>query len=122
MKSILKFAMVALLAIMVLQSCKKDKRELNTNVNAVTNLTAPDNNTSFDLKAGGGNVLFQWAATSTPDPVLYEVLFDKPSGDFSHPIYRILSDGRGVQNQATISQDTLNQVASAAGIAPLATG
>lgn len=122
MKSILKFTIVALLATIVLQSCKKDKHELSTSVNAVTNLTAPDNNTSFTLKAGGGNVMFQWAATSTPDPVLYEVIFDKTSGDFSHPVYKILSDGRGVQNQATISQDTLNQVAAAAGIAPLATG
>jgi hypothetical protein len=122
MKMILKLAMLALLAVMLLPSCKKDQHQLNTNVAPVTQLSAPNDQSSFNLKAGGGNILFQWNATATNEPVLYEVVFDKTTGDFSHPIYKILSDGRGVQNQATISQDTLNQVASAAGIAPLATG
>jgi len=122
MKSILKFAIVALSAILLLPSCKKDSHPLNTNVSPVSSLTAPNDQASFDLKAGGGNVQFQWAAVNSTNPVLYEVLFDKADGDFSHPIYKALSDGKGVQNQATISQDTLNQVAKAAGIAQLSSG
>jgi hypothetical protein len=122
MKSILKFAVAAISAVLLLPSCKKDVHPLDTNVSPVSSLTAPNDQASFDLKAGGGNVQFQWAATSTTSPVLYEVLFDKASGDFSHPIYKALSDGKGVQNQATISQDTLNQVAKSAGIAPLSSG
>ncbi|MGN6178733.1 MAG: SusE domain-containing protein [Mucilaginibacter sp.] len=122
MKSLYKLVIVVLLMAIILPSCKKDNHELNTNVNAVTQLTAPDNNSSFNLKAGGGNIIFQWGATSTADPVLYEVAFDKSTGDFSHPIYKMLSDGRGVETQASISQDTLNRVAELAGIAPLNTG
>jgi len=122
MKSLYKLVIVMLLSIIMLPSCKKEKHDLNTNVNAVTQLSAPDNNSTFDLKSGGGNIIFQWAATSTADPVLYEVAFDKSTGDFSHPIYKMLSDGRGVEAQASISQDTLNKVASLAGIAPLSSG
>jgi len=122
MKSIMKFTTVALSAIMLLASCKKDSHPLNTNVSPASSLTAPNDQASFDLRAGGGNVQFQWAAATSANPVLYEVLFDKAGGDFSHPVYKALSDGKGVQNQATISQDTLNQVAKAAGIAPLSSG
>lgn len=122
MKSIYKLTIVAFLAILVWPSCKKDSHQLNANVNPVPQLTAPNDQASFNLKAGGGNIVFQWAATTTLDPVLYEVAFDKSTGDFSHPLYKMLSDGKGVQNQASISQDTLNKVASLAGIAPLSTG
>jgi hypothetical protein len=50
------------------------------------------------------------------------VVFDKAGGDFSKPIYKVVSDGSGVQTQATISQKTLNTIANAAGIAALASG
>lgn len=122
MKSIMKLTMLLILAVVVLHSCKKDSHELNTNVSPVSSLTAPNDQATFNLKAGGGNIQFQWAGATSTNPVLYEVVFDKSTGDFSHPIYKVLSDGKGVQNQATISQDTLNQVAAAAGIAPLSSG
>jgi len=122
MKPIFKLGSMVLIAIVALASCKKDEHKLNTNVNAVTTLAAPADQADFSLNPGGGNVAFQWQATSTPDPVLYEVAFDKSGGDFSHPVYKILSDGGGVQTQATISQDTLNKIASLAGIASSSTG
>jgi hypothetical protein len=122
MKSLYKSLAIAVAAIMVLSGCKKDKYQLDTDVNAVTELTAPANGTSLTLQSGGANIIFQWQATTTVMPVLYEVAFDKSSGDFSHPIYKILSDGSGVNTQATISQDTLNKVASLAGIASSSSG
>jgi hypothetical protein len=54
--------------------------------------------------------------------VLYEVAFDKADGDFSKPVYKVLSDGSGVQAQATITQKQLNTIAAAAGIDALASG
>ncbi|MFI5160098.1 MAG: SusE domain-containing protein [Sphingobacteriales bacterium] len=122
MKSIFKLGSMVLITIVALASCKKDEHKLNTNVSAVSTLTAPANQADFSLSPGGGNVIFQWQATSTPDPVLYEVAFDKSGGDFTHPVYKILSDGGGAQIQATISQDTLNKIASLAGIASSSTG
>ncbi|MBS1524123.1 MAG: SusE domain-containing protein [Bacteroidetes bacterium] len=122
MKTLSKLGTLVLIAITALASCKKDEHQLNMNVNAVTTLSAPADQASFSLSPGGGNVTFQWQATSTPDPVLYEVAFAKTGGDFSHPVYKVLSDGGGVQAQATISQDTLNKIASLAGIASSATG
>jgi hypothetical protein len=54
--------------------------------------------------------------------ILYEVAFDKADGNFSKPVYRVLADGSGVQTQATIPQDTLNKIASLAGIASSSSG
>lgn len=122
MKLLIKPAIVALMATIVFASCKKDGHQLNMQVSAVAQLTAPADQASFSLTPGGGNITFQWSPSSTADPVLYEVAFDKSGGDFSHPIYKILSDGSGVQAKATISQDTLNKVASLAGIASSGTG
>ena len=114
---------MVMLTIMAFTSCKKDTRALNTTVAPVTVLNAPASETSFILQpTTGPSVLFTWNASTTQDLVLYEVAFDKPDGDFSKPIYKVLSDGSGVQPQATISQKVLNTVASLAGIASLSTG
>ncbi|MBB6126128.1 SusE domain-containing protein [Mucilaginibacter lappiensis] len=112
-----------ILITMAFTSCKKDTRALNTDVAPVTALNAPTNQASFNLQpTTGPSVLFTWNASTTQDLVLYEVAFDKSDGDFSKPIYKVLSDGSGVQPQATITQKVLNTVASLAGIASLSTG
>lgn len=112
-----------MLTIMAATSCKKDTHALDTNVSAVSTLSAPENGSSYALDpANGPSVQFKWTASSTPSLVLYEVVFDKADGDFSKPVYKVLSDGSGVQAQATISQKTLNTIANAAGIASLSSG
>jgi hypothetical protein len=114
---------MVMLTIMAFTSCKKDTHALSTDVAPVTTLTAPDNAASYTLApATGPSIQFKWAASTTPDLVLYEIAFDKADGDFSKPIYKVLSDGSGVQAQATITQKVLNTVASMAGIASLSTG
>lgn len=106
-----------MLVIIAFTSCKKDVKPLDTNVNPVTTLNAPADQTSISLQpATGPSIVFQWAASTTQDLVLYEVAFDKADGDFSKPIYTVLSDGSGIQAQATITQKILNTVASLAGI------
>lgn len=112
-----------MLAIIAITSCKKDTRALNTDVAPVTALAAPENAASFTLAPSTGpSIQFKWSASTTQDLVLYEVAFDKADGDFSKPVYKVLSDGSGVQAQATITQKVLNTVASLAGIASLSTG
>jgi len=115
---------MVLLAIAAFTSCKKNNLALNSSVAPVSSLTAPTDQTAISLQPTGANIVFQWSASSTQSTslVLYEVAFDKAGGDFSHPIYKILADGAGAQTQATISQDTLNKVASNAGIASSSTG
>ncbi len=114
---------MVMLAMIAITSCKKDTRALNTDVAAVTTLTAPANAASYTLApTTGPSIQFKWAASTTQDLVLYEVAFDKAGGDFSKPIYKVLSDGSGVQTQATITQKVLNTIASLAGVASLSTG
>ena len=114
---------MVMLTIIAITSCKKDTRALNTDVAPVTALNAPADASSFILAPSTGpSIQFKWNASTTQDLVLYEVAFDKADGDFSKPIYKVLSDGSGVQAQATITQKVLNTVASLAGIASLSTG
>ncbi|MGY3054225.1 hypothetical protein ACVWYG_002431 [Pedobacter sp. UYEF25] len=123
MKNYIKLSFVVLFAMIASTSCKKQERAFSTNVAPVSMLNAPENAASFTLApATGPSIQFKWTATSTQDLVLYEVAFDKADGDFSKPIYKVLSDGKGVQTQATITQKILNTVASLAGVNALSTG
>jgi hypothetical protein len=124
MRRLIKSGFMVLLAVAAFASCKKNNYALNSSVVPVSSLTAPSDQTSISLQPTGANIVFQWTPSSSQatSMVLYEVAFDKAGGDFSHPIYKILSDGSGVQAQATITQDTLNKVASYAGIASSSTG
>jgi hypothetical protein len=124
MKKLSNVIIMTLSVIMIFTSCKKDTRSLNSDVTAVNTLTTPANSSAFSLQPGGSNIQFKWSEASAADGgvVLYEVAFDKADGNFSKPVYRILSDGSGVQTQATLPQDTLNKIASLAGIASSSSG
>ncbi|WP_419800939.1 SusE domain-containing protein [Mucilaginibacter sp.] len=123
MRKIFTISMMLLFGAVAFTSCKKDVHVLDTNVAAVSKLNLPADQASFSLdpKSSSG-IVFQWDASSTQDLVLYEIAFDKPTGDFSNPIYKVLSDGSGVQTQATISQKLLNTIASMGGIASSSSG
>src|SRR5689334_2739048 len=123
MKKIFLLGLMAMICATTFYSCKKDVRALNTSVQPVTTINSPLNDTSINIApTTGASVVFKWAASASADLVLYEVVFDKTGGDFSKPIYTVMSDGSGVQTQATISQKTLNMIANSAGIAALASG
>jgi hypothetical protein len=125
MNKIIKLLNLIVVAACVFTSCKKDVRALNLDVTAVSNLSAPADNADIKLEPiTGANIIFQWSAASTPDSgvILYEVAFDKTDGDFSNPVYKILSDGSGLQTQASISQKDLNKIAALAGIASSSSG
>jgi len=114
---------MVMITIIAFSSCKKDTRALDLNVAPVTTINAPENDTSINLQpTTGSSVVFKWTPSTTQDLVLYEVAFDKAGGDFSNPVYKVLSDGAGVEPQATITQKLLNKIASAAGIAQSAGG
>ncbi|WP_299286036.1 SusE domain-containing protein [uncultured Mucilaginibacter sp.] len=123
MRKIFMISMMLLFGAIAFTSCKKDVHVLDANVAPVSKLNLPADQASFSLdpKSSSG-IVFQWDASSTQDLVLYEIAFDKPTGDFSNPIYKVLSNGSGVQTQATISQKLLNTIAFTAGIASSSTG
>lgn len=124
MKNI-SFSLFATLALFFITSCKKDIKSLDLNILPVANLAAPADNSDIQLQpATGPSLVFQWSPAQTPDSglILYEVAFDKPNGDFSNPVFKILSDGSGTQTQATVSQKQLNKIAALAGVQASSSG
>lgn len=116
---------LALVAITTLFSCRKEERDLNVNLNAVTTLSLPADMVSIDLQpTTSASEVFKWDGAVAEDGglVLYELVFDKENGDFSNPVYKTLSDGGGIQTQATLTHKTLVKIAAAGGIASLTTG
>jgi len=125
MKNIIGSITLALLTMFFITSCKKDIKPLDLNLTAVNSLAAPADGTDIALQpATGASIVFQWSPAQAPDSglILYEIAFDKSDGDFSNPVYKILSDGSGVQTQATVTQKDLNKIAALAGIQASSSG
>lgn len=125
MKTYIKFLTASLIIPLVFTACKKDVRDLDVSLTAVNTLLLPSDQQDIQLQPQtGASIVFQWQAASTPDSglILYQVVFDKEDGDFSNPVYKVLSDGSGVQTTATITQKQMNQIAAAAGIAASSSG
>ena len=98
--------------------CKKDERGIDLNLSEVSALYTPADNLSIQLKpAANLTETFEWEQAKAEDGslVLYEVAFDQENGDFSKPIYTVLSDNKGVLNKLTISHGDLNKIAALGG-------
>jgi len=116
--------LIALFAFL-LAGCSKNEKDINLNVSAVSAFYAPIDNLFVRLEpATSATVGFEWEQAKAEDGslVMYEVGFDKVGGDFSNPVYKISSDGNGVQNRLTLSHKDLNKIANLGGIRSLETG
>jgi nitrogen fixation protein FixH len=125
MRKIIGLLSGGLLVLLCLASCKKEVRALNTELSAVSSLSAPSDQAMIKLDPkNGASIVFRWDASKATDNgvILYEVVFDKESGDFSKPVYKTLSDGSGTLAQATVTQKDLNKIAALAGIQASALG
>lgn len=131
MKNLFKPGSVILLLLMlIVGSCKKDDRKLNENLTPVSSLTLPADQAAVALvpvpPAGTqlASVVFSWSPAAAEDGelVLYEIVFDKESGDFSNPVYKSVSGNGGVNTQITLTHQDLAKIADAGGIGPSSTG
>lgn len=105
--------------ILLLASCKEDYA-FSTKFSTPTELNSPVA-VSIDVTSTE-NVLLSWSGGGAEvGNVVYEVLFDKPGGDFTHPVYRCLSD-LGAEAHLTLSHALLNTIARKAGVNPSSTG
>lgn len=122
MKHINQYLTLAVMALLC-YGCSKDNQKVNTRVTAVKTFFAPANNQMVDLGTTS-SVLFEWDQARAEDGgmVLYTLAFAKADGDFSKPVYTLPSDDNGLYNKATLSKETLNQIARYAGIQPLDSG
>jgi hypothetical protein len=119
MRKKMKLTSLMLLAIIAVISCKKENRPLDLNLTPVGTLATPNDNANVKLDpTSSATLLFKWEPAATEDggTILYEVAFDKESGDFSKPVFKTVSGGGGVQTQLTLTHKDLNKIANSAGI------
>jgi hypothetical protein len=114
----------ALLLVVGITGCKKDKTLEHTQVTPVAALFAPANDAYVKLDPKAGSTDFQWEQARAEDGgvVLYEVVFDKVDGDFSKPLFSYASEGNGLYPRLTLSHTELNKIASNAGVESLMAG
>ena len=109
----------------ILASCNDDEDSINVNISPVSTLYAPEDNLFVKLQpTTESSVVFEWDMARAEDGtvVLYEVAFDKEAGDFSAPVYKMVSDNKGLETKLTLSHKDLNKIANFAGIKSLETG
>lgn len=100
-------------------ACSSEGEVRHLGVSPVSKLYQPNDNFDVALQASASaSLYFEWEPSIVEDGgmALYEVVFDKPDGDFSDPVYIVTADNYGSQNHATITHKTLNQIAAAAGV------
>lgn len=116
MKNIYSKLLLIVLSVFAV-GCSDDDTLSHTNVTAVNALYSPADNKFFDLGAQS-SALFEWEGAKAEDNgvVLYDVVFDRETGDFSNPVYVVPSDGNGFQKTLNISFTDLNKIAGMAGI------
>jgi hypothetical protein len=114
---------VALLGL--LAGCKKDENALDDTITPVSNYISPADNSFYRLDPpSNAAVTFEWSQARAADGtlVLYEVVFDKDGGDFSKPVYSMVSGTNGLDTKLTLSHGDLNRIANLAGIASQSQG
>ncbi len=122
MKNLYTLFLIMSLGLVVITGCESEEMN-HTEVSAVNNLYAPEDNAYLNL-SGQSSALFEWEAAKAEDNgvVLYEVLFDQADGDFSDAVYSLPSDGNGLQRTLNISFGELSRIAGMAGIQPAESG
>ncbi len=114
-----------LLLVGLLAGCKKDDKALDDTITPVSNYISPADNTFYRLDPpSNAAVTFEWSQARAADGtlVLYEVVFDKESGDFSQPVYSTVSGTNGLDTKLVLSHGDLNKIANLAGIASQSQG
>jgi starch-binding outer membrane protein SusE/F len=103
-----------------LGSCTKDNKFKEVTVTEVSTLYSPDDGRNVILQsAGSATLYFEWEKAVAEDNgvVYYDVLFDKPDGDFSNPAFVVPADNNGTSTGSSITHKVLNKIGKLAGIA-----
>jgi starch-binding outer membrane protein SusE/F len=109
-----------ILAFAAFAGCTKDDKFKEVKVTEVSTLYAPDDGRNVKLQSGGSATLyFEWEKAVAEDNgvVYYDVLFDKPNGDFSNPLFVVAADNNGTSTGSSITHKVLNNIGKLAGIA-----
>jgi len=111
--------------VLVFTACQEEMGKINTQLSPVKTLIEPVNAKSVELLPDASAALyFEWEPCKVEDSgtALYQIVFDKLSGDFSNPVFIANSDNNGYRNFVTIPHKQMNKIAGMMGIGPSATG
>ena len=118
MRTLLRnITILTLAAAPFVSGCTEEGNEINYKIQPGNELYLPADATEIDLTQGA-NIEFQWSPSIAHDNgfVSYELVFDKPNGDFSAPLAAMASQLNGSKTALSVSSKNLNSVARAAGI------
>ena len=113
MKKII-YILIASIHSLYIASC--EETETYGNLVPSDELYFPRDKYTVDLSTGK-DIILEWKS-SGEGFVVYEVVFDTETGDFSNPLYVILSANNGASPNVTVSSPTLNSIALKAGCLP----
>jgi len=106
-------------------ACDNNGEVRELNVSSVKALYEPADGQAITLQASASaTAYFSWEPALAEDGgmVMYEIAFDKTSGDFSNPVFMKAADKNGGVAYATITHKQLNQIAAMMGIESAQTG
>ena len=118
MKTISKLILISSL-ILVSFACKEEMGKIDNRLTAVKELIEPVNAKTVELLATtSASLYFEWKACSESEngTALYQIAFDKTSGDFSNPVFIMQADNNGLMNYTSISHKQMNKIAGMIGI------
>lgn len=111
--------LMSLIAILLILAGCSESYELQTGFDAPQALVSPTENQliAIDLE-NGTTTRFEWEKSNSHHGgvVLYEVVFDKGTGDFSAPIFKTVSNGGGGDNWLSLTPKQLIALAKLANI------
>ncbi|MDR0506144.1 MAG: SusE domain-containing protein [Dysgonamonadaceae bacterium] len=111
--------------ILAFSSCGDNMGEKDTRLAAVSKLVEPiDGKEIILLPSPAATAYFEWeyCDVAASGAVVYQIAFDKADGNFSNPVYTMLSDNNGLYNHATVTHKQLNKIAGMMGIGASETG
>ncbi|GHT63642.1 hypothetical protein AGMMS50239_19970 [Bacteroidia bacterium] len=125
MKTIyIKWTVLASLIFTVI-ACNDTMGEKDSRLAPVKNLVEPVDGREIVLEpSAAATTYFEWDYCDVAESgaAIYQIAFDKPDGNFSNPVYTMISDNSGLYNHATITHKQLNKIAGMMGIGASETG
>lgn len=104
-------------------ACSDNMGDVDNSLSDVKSLTEPSDGKTVVLEPSVSAALyFEWEHAIGAGISVYQIAFDKADGDFSNPVYMMVADNNGYNNNVTITHKQLNKIAGMAGISPAATG
>ncbi len=106
-------------------ACNDEGGDTDSRLASVSNLVEPMNADVVTLvPEAAASVYFEWEHCKEKESgaPIYQIAFDKASGDFSNPVYMANSDYHGFKNEATISHKDMNKIAGLMGVGISGTG